>query len=137
MSEKKLYNLDPGNPDASDPLDPIIQVICESMPAEKIFLLGTYQANPEILGLEYDLLVLIQSSDKRPVHELESLIANRSHDFAMVTASVYKLDTINRLLQQGNLFFSHLCHPQKLIFSQGPGELEKPRSGTSRFVMIS
>jgi len=125
MSEKKIIDFDPGDPDVSDPLDPIIHVIRESMPAEKIFLLGTYQANPEILGLEYDLLVLIQSADKRPVHEFESLIANRSHDFAMVTASVYKIDVINRLLEQGNLFFSHLCHPQKLIFSLGADELKK------------
>jgi hypothetical protein len=90
------------------PIDPIIYCICESMHTEKIFLLGTYPAFPQSFGLEYDLLVLVDSSYKKPMHEFESLIANRCHDLAMAAASVHKTEAVNKLLQQGNIFFSAL-----------------------------
>jgi HEPN domain-containing protein len=107
-----------GNFQCPNPIDPIIHVICHSMQTEKIFLLGTYIANPQILGLEYDLLVMINSEDKRPMHEYESLIANRCHDFAMVTSSVYKIGAINQLLKEGNIFFSTLCAFKNLVFDR-------------------
>ncbi len=100
-------------------LNPVIYCICESMHTDKIFLLGTYPAFPESLGVEYDLLVLIDSGDKKPMHEFESLIANRCHDLAMVTASVHKTNLVNDLLKRGNLFFSALCDVEKLIFNEG------------------
>ena len=108
-----------GNRDLSNSLDPVIYTICQSMPVEKIFHIGTYVANPEILGLEYDLLVLIRPEEKRPLFEFESLIENRCHDFAMVTASVYKISTVNELLKNGNIFFYSLCDPDNIIFDAG------------------
>lgn len=106
-----------GNFRTPHPIDSIIYTISESMRTEKIFLLGTYPAFPPSLGQEFDLLVLIDSSTKKPMHEYESLIANRCHDLAMVTASVHKTEVINQLLQQGNIFFSTLCSMEKLVFN--------------------
>jgi uncharacterized protein len=106
-----------GNRGVFQPLYPIIYSIRESMQTEMIFLLGTYSAFPQSFGIEYDLLVLIDSTYKRPMHELESLIANRCHDFAMVTASVHKTDVIKQLLAQGNIFFSTLCKAENLAFN--------------------
>jgi uncharacterized protein len=100
-----------------EPIDPIRYSICESMHTEMIYLLGTYAAFPQSFGIEYDLLVLVDSSYKRPMHEFESLIANRCHDFAMVTASVHKTDVIKQLLIQGNIFFSTLCKLENLVFN--------------------
>jgi HEPN domain-containing protein len=108
-----------GNIGTFDALDSIIYCINESMHTDKIFLIGTYPAFPSSFGLEYDLLVLIDSNYKKPMHEFESLIANRCHDLAMVTASVHKTDVITRLLQQNNIFFSNLYDPNKLIFNSG------------------
>jgi uncharacterized protein len=104
---------------SSDHLEPVIHTICKSMPVEKIFHVGTYVANPEILGLEYDLLVLIGTEEKRPLCEIESLIENRCHDFTMVTASVYKISTINELLKAGNMYFHSLCLNRNTIFDAG------------------
>jgi uncharacterized protein len=120
-----------GNPQPSNPLDPVVHIIRESMDVVKIFLIGTYNAFPQSLGLEYDILVLINSSDNRPMHEFESLIANRCHDLAMVTASVLKIETINCLLKQGNIFFSALCNPRNLIFNAGSTDLEIVKSPTT------
>ncbi len=111
---------------AFEPIDPIIYSICESMHAEMIFLLGTYSAFPQSLGPEYDLLVLINSTCKKPMHEFESLIANRCHDLAMVTASVHKTDVIKQLLIQGNIFFSALCKAENLVFNG----IDNPLSNT-------
>ena len=104
---------------SSGHLDPVIHAICKSMPVEKIFHVGTYVANPEILGLEYDLLVLVGAGEKRPLCECESLIENRCHDFTMVTASVYKITSINELLKSGNMFFHLLCLSGNTIFDVG------------------
>lgn len=120
-----------GKDDTVKPLDPIIYSICESMHTEMIFLLGTYRTFPLSLGLEYDLLVLIDSTYKKPMHEFESLIANRCHDLAMVTASVHKTDTIKQLLVQGNLFFSNLCKSENLIFNGIDKTLEIVNPGKS------
>ncbi len=100
-------------------LDPVIYTICRSLPAEKIFLLGMYPANPAALGVEYDLMVLYDPVDKRPMHEFESLIANRCHDFAMVSVSVFHIQIVNQLLKAGNIFFSFICDPRKIIFDSG------------------
>jgi len=100
-------------------LDPVIYTICQTLPAEKIFHLGTYQANPKALGFEYDLMVLFDPEDKRPIHEFESLIANRCHDLAMISVSVFQIQIVNQLLKAGNIFFSFICDPRKVIFDNG------------------
>jgi uncharacterized protein len=100
-------------------LDPVIYTICQLLPAEKIFLLGMYPANPKVLGVEYDLMVLVDPIDKRPMHEYESLIANRCHDLAMISISVFQIQIVNHLLRAGNMFFSFICDPRKIIFNSG------------------
>ncbi|HEY2648005.1 MAG TPA: HEPN domain-containing protein [Puia sp.] len=100
-------------------LDPVIYTICQSLPAEKIFLLGIYPANPKVLGVEYDLMVLFDPVEKRPMHEFESLIANRCHDLAMVSVSVFQIQSVNQLLKAGNIFFSFICDQRKMIFDNG------------------
>jgi HEPN domain-containing protein len=104
-------------------LDPVIYTICQSMPAEKIFLLGMYPANPKALGIEYDLMVLFDPGDKRPMHEFESLIANRCHDLVMISVSVFQIQIVNQLLKAGNIFFSFICDPGKIIFDSGAIQL--------------
>ncbi|HSZ33936.1 MAG TPA: HEPN domain-containing protein [Puia sp.] len=101
-----------------DILDPIIYIICQAMPVEKIFLLGIYPANPSTLGIEYDLLVLFNALDKRPTHELESLILNRCHDFAMISVSVFNINKVNQMLREGNIFFSSICNSEKILFDK-------------------
>jgi HEPN domain-containing protein len=108
-------------------LDPVIYTICQSLPAEKIFLLGMYPANPEALGIEYDLMVLFDPGDKRPMHEFESLIANRCHDLAMISVSVFQIQIVNQLLKTGNIFFSFICDPRKILFDNGGFHLANDR----------
>jgi uncharacterized protein len=117
---------------AIQPLDPIIYSVCESMHTEMIFLLGTYPTFPQSFGIEYDLLVLIDSIYKKPMHEFESLIANRCHDFAMVTTSVHKTDVIKQLLAQGNIFFSTLCRTENLVFNG----IDKPLKSSTASVAV-
>jgi hypothetical protein len=50
----------------SEELEPIIYTIRKAFQTEMIFLLGVYQANPEVLGKAYDLLVLAAEQEKRP-----------------------------------------------------------------------
>jgi HEPN domain-containing protein len=103
---------------STDILDPVIYNICQVMPVEKIFLLGTYPANPKALGIEYDLLVLFHSLDKRPTHEFESLIINRCHDLAMISVSVFQVNKVKQLLKGGSIFFSSICKPEKILFEK-------------------
>jgi uncharacterized protein len=110
----------------SEELEPIIYTIRKAFQTEMIFLLGVYQANPKVLGKEYDLLVLAAEQEKRPMHEFESLIYNRCHDFAVVSVSVHRWDTIQHLLSSGNIFFSQLCKPEKLIYDSGERKLTGP-----------
>jgi HEPN domain-containing protein len=105
-----------GNLGPTNPLDAIVHVVSTSIHTDNIYLLGIYPAFPHSFGIEYDLLVMVDSCYKKPMHELESLIANRCHDLAMVTASVHKTDVIKQLLIQGNIFFSALCKEEKLVF---------------------
>lgn len=114
-----------GDLQTPDPLEPIIYLICESMQVEKIYLIGTYPACPPVLGSVYDLLILIRSADKRPMHEFESLIENRCHDLAMLNASVYKIEVVDQLLKGGNIFFSSLCDPDHLVYDAGRLSLQK------------
>jgi HEPN domain-containing protein len=107
----------------SEILNPVIYTICQSLPVEKIFLVGIYPANPKALGAEYDLMVLSDSGENRPMHEFESLIANRCHDLVMISASVFQVQTVNQLLKAGNIFFSFICDPRKNIFDRGGLEL--------------
>lgn len=100
-------------------LDPVIYTICQSFPVEKIFLIGMYPANPKTLGTEYDLMVLVDPEDKRPMHEFESLINNRCHDLAMISVSVFQIRIVSQLLKAGNIFFSFICDPGKIIFDKG------------------
>jgi HEPN domain-containing protein len=111
-----------------NPIDPIIQIVRDSMSLEKVFLLGTYPIFPPSLGPEYDILVLINSHENRLMNEYESLIANRCHDLARVTSSVFSIETINCLLRQGNVFFSVCCAPSNLLFDGGLTDLEKLES---------
>jgi HEPN domain-containing protein len=113
------------NPLTED-LEPIIYTITRAMDTEKIFLLNTYPANPEVLGKEYDLLVLTGEKGKRPMHEFESLVDNRCHDFAPLTISIHKWATVNQLLANGNIFFSKMCTAEKLIYDSGKGVLTTP-----------
>ncbi len=107
-------------------IEPIIYTITQAFQTEMIFLLGIYQANPEALGKEYDLLVLAGGNERRPMHELESLIYNRCHDFAPVTVSVHRWDMTEQLLANGNIFLSQLCKPAKLIYDSGEKKLPDP-----------
>lgn len=104
-------------------LEPIIYTITGAFHTEMIFQLGIYPANPEALGRAYDLLVLTTGQEKRPMHEFESLIYNRCHDFVPVTVSVHRWGTIHHLLSNGNIFFSQLCKPERLIYDSGEKEL--------------
>jgi HEPN domain-containing protein len=113
-------------------LDPVIYTICRLMPAEKIFLLGTYPANPISPGVEYDLMVLIDPGDKRPMYEFESLISNSCHDLAMISVSVFQIQVVNQLLKAGNLFFSFICDPCKLIFDRGRFNTENGQKAVRR-----
>ena len=103
---------------SSGVLDPVIYTICQSLPAEKIFLLGMYPANPTTLGTEYDLMVLVDTTDKRPMHEFESLINNRCHDLAVISVSVFQIQIVIQLLKAGNIFFSFICDPLKIIYDR-------------------
>lgn len=96
------------------------------MPVDMIFLLGTYPANPLVLGPEYDLLVLINTDDKRQTHEFESLIANRCHDFAMITVSVYQNRYVSQMLKKENPFFTTLCRSDNVIYNSDQLELHVP-----------
>ncbi len=100
-------------------LEPVIYTICQAMPVEKIFLAGKYPANPKALGVEYDLAVLLNPLDKRPLHEFESLIENRCHDLAMISVSVFKIEAVDQLLKKGNIFFSNICDPAKILYDSG------------------
>lgn len=102
---------------AEKAIEPVILTICGAMHTDMIFLIGAYPAFPSSLGIEYDLLVLVDSGYKKPMHEFESLIANRCHDLAMVTASVYKTETVRQLLNRGNVFFSSLCKENNLVYA--------------------
>jgi HEPN domain-containing protein len=104
-------------------LDPVIYTICRSLPVDKIFLLGMYTANPKALGVEYDLMVLLDLIDRRPMHEFESLIANRCHDLAMISVSVFQFNIVKQLLKAGNIFFSSICDPRKVIFDNSGTQL--------------
>jgi uncharacterized protein len=122
---REVMTSEPGNEPIShsvqmpEMLEPVIRMIRQSLPAEKIFLLGSYPANPKTLGVEFDLMVLLDSGDKRPMHEYESLIANRSQDLAMISVSVFQIRIVNQLLVVGNPFFSHICDLRKIIFDGG------------------
>ena len=113
-------------------LDPVIYTICQSLPAEKILLLGVYPANPKALGVEYDLMVLVDPADKRPMHEFESLIANRCHDLAMISVSVFQIRIVNQLLKAGNIFFSVICDPRKIIFDSGRMDIARGQISDQR-----
>ncbi len=114
-----------GDLQTPDPLGPIIYLICESMQVEKIYLIGTHPAYLRALGLEYDLLILIHSADKRPMHEFESLIENRCHDLAMISVSVHKIEVVDQLIKKGNIFFSSLCHQENLLYDAGKVSLKE------------
>jgi len=109
-----------------DPLVPVINIIKNSMDAEKIFLLGNYPLQPAELGDEYDLLILVKDTHNRPNDEFESLVHNRSCDTVPVHASVYKLSKVNEMIGNGNYFFSTFCVPEKLIYDAGRIQLESP-----------
>ena len=109
-----------------DPLATLVYKITHSMDTEKIFLLGTYTANPPQLGIEYDLLVLVKDDDNRPMHEFESLIDNRTHDMAPVEVSIYKLSKVNEMLTKGNYFFWQSCTQNKLIYDRNRVALAHP-----------
>lgn len=102
-----------------DPLGTVINIIKNSMDAEKIFLLGNYPLQPGELGDEYDLLILVKDTHNRPNHEFESLIHNRSANTVPVNASVFKLSKVNEMILNGNYFFSTFCVPEKLIMMRG------------------
>ena len=53
------------------------------------------------------------------MHEFESLISNRCHDLAMISVSVFQIQIVNQLLKAGNIFFSFICDPRKVIFDNG------------------
>lgn len=117
-----------------DPLLPIINIIKNSMDAEKIYLLGVYPMQPVELGGEYDLLILVKDNHNRPNDEFESVIHNRSADTVPVNATVFKLSKVNEMILNGNYFFSTFCIPDKLIYDAGriplagmPAKQELPR----------
>lgn len=121
-SREKIVH-ESGEPE--DPLTPIINMIKNSMDAEKIFLLGRYPSQPAELGDEYDLLVLSKDNNTRCNDELESLVHNRSHDMAPVNAIVFKMKQVNEMIVNGNYFFSTFCVPGNLVYDAGRIEMER------------
>ena len=110
-----------------DPLAPVIHMIRQSMDVEKIYLLGTFPLLPEALGIEHDLLVLVNGNNNHTNEELESLIHNRSHDMVPVCANSFSMTKVNGMIENGNYFFRMNCVPEKLLYDAGRVSLEKPR----------
>ncbi|MDE3185664.1 MAG: HEPN domain-containing protein [Bacteroidota bacterium] len=127
FESRQGFLCDDNNSSDDDPLAPVIRMIRQSMDVEKIYLLGTFPLVPEALGIEYDLLVLVNGNNNHTNEELESLIHNRSHDLVPVCANSFPMTKVNGMIENGNYFFSMNCVPEKLLYDAGRVPLEKPR----------
>ena len=74
-------------------------------------------------GSAFDLVVIIEDHEARPLPEYESLMENRCLSIAPVNIAVYKFKQAIRALSDGVIFFSKACTPENLVLDNGTQNL--------------
>jgi HEPN domain-containing protein/predicted nucleotidyltransferase len=120
----------------------ITEIIVKSVDPEKVILFGSYATGRwvEERGAEddrvyeyvsdYDILVITRSGDLRKDYEVQDFIENRCAYKTPVNVIVHDIDFVNKMLSEGQYFFSDIEEEGIMLYDAGTTALaeRKPLS---------
>lgn len=100
-----------------------INIICATMDAEKIFLLGRFPGGSSDTGVEYSFLVFLENTTGKNLKM--TAFQKAAKDKVKATITIMQTSAANRILKENNTFFSLLCNPAYLVCDAKRAELYK------------
>ncbi|HEY4197709.1 MAG TPA: hypothetical protein VGM63_19350 [Mucilaginibacter sp.] len=112
-------------------LKEIAQIIVKAVDPEKVILFGSHATNRwvehryEEGGIlyeyisDYDILVITKSGDHRKDYEIQDVIENRCRYKTPVTVIVEDIDFVNKILIEGQYFFTDIEQEGILLYDAG------------------
>lgn len=117
----------------------ISAIIQQAVNPEKIILFGSHatgrwvehryaeQGTVYEYISDYDLLVITRPGDTRPDYEVQDLIENRCVYKTPVTVIVHDIDFVNKMLSEGQYFFTDIEQEGILLYDAGTQPLAERR----------
>lgn len=121
----------------------ITAIIKAAVDPEKIILFGSHATGRWVehryedkgtiyeYTSDYDLLVITPAGDSRPDYEVQDLIENRLAYKTPVTVIVHDIEFINKMLSEGQYFFSDIEQEGILLYDAGNIDLAERRPLTN------
>ena len=118
-------------------------IIQEAVHPEKIILFGSHATGRWVehryadkgtlyeYTSDYDLLVITPAGDSRPDYEVQDLIENRLAYKTPVTVIVHDIEFINKMLSEGQYFFSDIEQEGIMLYDAGNVPLAERRPLTN------
>lgn len=112
-------------------LNEIAGIIVNAVDPEKVILFGSHTTGRWVEhrytegGItyeyisDYDILVIIKSGDNRKDYEVQDIIENRCIYKTPVTVIVHDIDFINKMLSEGQYFFTDIEKEGILLYDAG------------------
>lgn len=112
-------------------LKEITRIIVESVDPEKVILFGSHATGRWVEhryvsgGImfeyisDYDILVITKAGEERKEYELQDLIENRVNYKTPVTVILHDIEFINKMLSEGQYFFSDIENEGILLYDAG------------------
>lgn len=130
-------------------LKEITEIIVKAVDPEKVILFGSHATGRWVEhrytegGItyeyisDYDILVITKSGDDRKDYEVQDIIENRCIYKTPVTVIAHDIDFINKMLSEGQYFFTDIEKEGILLYDAGniPLAERKPLSAAKAKVM--
>lgn len=112
-------------------LKEVTDIIVKAVDPEKVILFGSHATGRWVehryaeKGItyeyisDYDILVITKSGDERKDYELQDVIENRLIYKTPVTIIAHDIDFINRMLSEGQYFFTDIEKERILLYDAG------------------
>jgi HEPN domain-containing protein/predicted nucleotidyltransferase len=112
-------------------LKEITAIIIQSVDPEKVILFGSHATGKwvehryEEGGIlyeyisDYDILVITKHGEERKDYEVQDIIENRCHYKTPVTTIVHSIDFVNKMLSEGQYFFSDIEKEGIMLYDAG------------------
>src|SRR5260221_6765455 len=112
-------------------LKEITDIIVKAVDPEKVILLDSHATGKWVdhryveNGItyeyisDYDVLVITKQGEQRKDYEVQDIIENRCHYETPVTVIVHDIDFVNKMLSEGQYFFTDIEKEGILLFDAG------------------
>lgn len=99
---------------SSEHLQSVVEAIIRVTHAEKLFLAGSATDANNVAQL--DILVLLPPNAKYSYTDYQAQVQSKCSEFGSVLIWFGKINEVHKLLQEGHIFYSCICKPDRLLY---------------------